>query len=272
MAREFDMDRRAYLSTVGAAGMAGIAGCPDDRDGDENDTDTQNDTSEPGDDAMSLATAADFPPFAYTEEGALVGFDVELAETVVERAGYEVDTWVDIRFDALVTELNAEQFDLVAAAVSVTERRQEEVAFSTPYYETDQSVVVASNGEFDPEEESDLEGRLVGAQSGTTSAAEVDRLVESEVVDGDDYRQFADFSRSMEALVDGDLEAVFVDRSVGSRLAAEGDVEVAFTIETGEEYALAMRTDDDRREDVDEALTEVMEDGTYEDLVAEYVE
>lgn len=272
MARDFAMDRRAYLASVGAGGFAGLAGCPyDPRDGNGGGGGTPTDDGTGGDAELRLATAADFPPFAYVEEGALVGLDVDLAETVVERAGYEVGTWVDIRFEALVQELNADQFDLVAAAMSVELGRGEEVAFTTPYYETDQSVLVRSAGEFHPESEADLEGGFLGAQAGTTSEAEIERLVEEEILTEDDYHVYTDFSRAVEALEDETLDALVVDDRAGQAVVAAGDVEVAFGIETDEEYALAMRPDDDRFEDVEAALSEILEDGTFDELAAEHL-
>ena len=276
MASDSDVDRRAYLAAVGAAGVAGLAGCPGDpRDGDGDGgggTGTPTDDGTGGEDAVRLATAADFPPFADTQDGQLVGLDVDLAQAVVERAGYEVGTWVDIRFEALVQELNAEQFDLVAAATSVALDRGEEVAFSTSYHETDQAVIVAADGEFQPEAEADLEGRFVGAQAGTTCEALVERLIEEEVLTEDDYRPFVDFTRALEALTEENLDAVVVDRPTAETVAEEYDATVAFEVQTDEEYALAMRSDDDRFEAVDEALTEVLEDGTYDELVAEHLE
>ena len=278
MARDFDVDRRTYLATVGAAGVAGLAGCPsdggngnDDDAGTDDGTGTPDDGGPTGEDVIRLATAGDFPPFATLEEGVLVGVDVDLAETVVERAGYEIGTWTDIRFEALVQELNADQFDLVAAAMSTELGREEEVAFSAPYYETDQAVLVRSGGE-QPADESDLEGLFVGAQAGTTSEAEVERLVEEEVLTEDDYRPFVDFTNAVEALSDETLDAVVADLTVGEAVTDGADLEVAFVIETGEEYALAMRTDDDRLEDVDAALSEMMDDGTFEEIVAEHVD
>lgn len=277
MASDFDMDRRVYLATVGAAGVAGLAGCPDGGNGTGDDGGTDDGTGTPadggpkGEDVIRLATAADFPPFSYVEEGALIGLDVDLAQTVVERAGYEIGTWTDIRFEALVTELNADQFDMVTAAMSTALGREEEVAFTSPYYKTDQAVLVRSDGEFHPEEESDLEGQFLGAQTSTTSEAEIERLVEEEVITDDDHRQFVDFTNAIQALADETLDAVVADVTAAEAAADGAGLEVAFVIQTDEEYALAMRTDDDRLEDVDEALSEIMEDGTYDDLVAEYL-
>ena len=49
-------------------------------------------------------------------------------------------------------------------------------------------------------------------------------------------------------------------------------VTIAFTIETGEVYGMGMRQDDDRLADINDALAEIQEDGTYEELVTEWFE
>jgi len=59
---------------------------------------------------------------------------------------------------------------------------------------------------------------------------------------------------------------------VAQNFADSRAVEVAFIIETGEAFGLGMRQDDDRLQDINDALAEIEEDGTYEDLVAEWFE
>ena len=253
------MDRRAYLATVGAVGATGVAGCLG-GDGDDED------------DVIVPGTASGFPPFEYTEDGELVGFDVELAEEVIDRAGYEVGDWVDIEFDSLIPSLTNGDIDLVAAAMTITEDRAEQIAFSDPYYEANQAVLVADDSGFEPQEESDLEGRVVGAQSGTTGEGEVDRLIEEGIVEEDDYRQYDNYTLAVQDLENGNVDAVVLDIPVAHNFSNSRDVSIAFEIETGEEYGLGMRQDDDRLEDINDALAEVEDDGTLQDLREEYIE
>jgi polar amino acid transport system substrate-binding protein len=132
--------------------------------------------------------------------------------------------------------------------------------------------MVRSDGEFSPEGESDLEGRVVGAQSGTTGAGEAERLIEEGVISGDDYRQYDNYTLAVEDLENGNVDAIIIDVPVANNFADSRDVEVAFVIETGEEYGLGMRQEDDRLSDINDALAEIRDDGTYEELVAEYFE
>ena len=255
MRREFSMDRRAYLKTVGAVGAsAAVAGC------------------QGGNDTITPGTASGFPPFEYTENGELVGFDIELAETVIEEAGYEVGEWVDIEFDSLTPSLTEGDIDLIAAAMTINDERDRQIDFSDPYWESNQAVLVREGGDFMPESTDDLSGVQVGAQSGTTGEDQVTQLIDDGVVEESDYNQYDNYTLAVEDLANGNVDAVVIDIPVARNFADSRDVVVAFEIETGEQFGLGMREDDDRLSDVNDALGTLQEDGTYDELVDKWFE
>lgn len=256
MTREFSLDRRSYLKAVGAAGATtAVAGCLDD---DEN--------------VINPGTASGFPPFEFTQGGELVGFDIDLAEAVIERAGYEVGEWTDIEFDSLIPSLVEGNIDMAAAAMTITEERQETIAFSSPYYEADQAVLIRDDSDFDLDSVEDLGGLVVGAQSGTTGEGELEDLIDDGIVDEDDSRQYENYTLGVQDLENGNVDALILDVPVAETFADSRSVVVAFTIETGEEYGFGLRQDDDRIDDLNAALEEIQEDGTYDDLVTEWFE
>lgn len=255
MAREFSLDRRAYLTTVGVAGVAGLAGCLGNGD---------------SEDQIVAGTAPGFPPFEFVENGELRGFDIDLTEEVVGQTDYEFGGWEQIEFDSLIPSLTDGQIDLIAAAMTINDERAEQIAFSDPYYEANQSVLVAEDGDFDPSGEGDLEGRTVGAQSGTTGEDEVERLIEEGIVAEEDFRGYDNYTLAVQDLENGNVDAVVIDIPVAEQFEANRAVRVAFTIDTGEEYGLGLRQGDDRVEAVDDGLAEVKDDGTYDDLIAEW--
>ena len=263
MTSDTTMDRRAYLAAVGAVGVTGaLAGCTGGSGDDEDD----------GTDVINPGTAPGFPPFEYTEDGELVGFDVDLAEAAIERAGYEVGEWTEIEFDSLIPSLTQGNLDLIAAAMTINEDRQETIAFTDPYYESDQAVLVADEGDLSPESVDDLADQRVGAQSGTTGQDEVDALVDDGTVSADDTRQYDNYTLGVQDLENGNVDALIIDIPVARNFADGRAVTIAFTIETGEVYGMGMRQDDDRLADINDALAELEEDGTYDELVAEWFE
>jgi polar amino acid transport system substrate-binding protein len=262
MTPDANIDRRSYLKAVGAVGAAGaLAGCT----GGDSDGGSDTEVINPG-------TAPGFPPFEYTEDGELVGFDVDLAEAAIERAGYEVGEWTEIEFDSLIPSLTQGNIDLIAAAMTIDEERKQQIAFTDPYYESDQAVLVAEDSDLSPESTGDLSGAVVGAQSGTTGQDELEALVDEGTISADNTRQYDNYTLGVQDLENGNVDALIIDIPVAENFADGRAVTVAFTIETGEVYGMGMRQDDDRLADINNALAEMQEDGTYDDLVTEWFE
>jgi len=228
------VDRRTYLRTIGAGSLStlvGVAGCvstgdggdgEDGEDGEDGGTESDGGTgtrSEPR--SVTAGTAPGFPPFEVKEGGELTGFDVELFEAVVEAAeGLEFDEWREFDFDGLIPALNNENIDAIAAAMTITEERDQNIDFSDPYYSADQAILVRAGGSFSPSEISDLEGRPVGAQSGTTGEG----VVEEEVGTGN-YNSYDSYVLAVQDLENGNIDAIVVDEPVAQTFQDQRDVE-----------------------------------------------
>ena len=76
-----------------------------------------------------VGTSADFPPFEYVEEGEYVGFDIELIKEIGKLKGFEVEV-KDLSFDSLIPALKTGNIDIIIAAMTITEERQQVVDLS----------------------------------------------------------------------------------------------------------------------------------------------
>ena len=156
--------------------------------------------------------------------------------------------------------------------MTIDEERKQQIAFTDPYYESDQAVLVAEDSDLSPESTGDLSGAVVGAQSGTTGQDELEALVDEGTISADNTRQYDNYTLGVQDLENGNVDALIIDIPVAENFADGRAVTVAFTIETGEVYGMGMRQDDDRLADINNALAEMQEDGTYDDLVTEWFE
>ncbi|MFC5971854.1 basic amino acid ABC transporter substrate-binding protein [Halomarina salina] len=298
MTSERSIDRRAYLTAVGSGAVAALAGCLGEPsgegttdggggDGGGNTTDgettegtdsmgngtgteegTDSGTTQSGEEqAITAGTAPGFPPFEVKEGGELTGFDVELLEAVVSAApGYTLDGWQEFEFDSLIPALSGGNIDVIAAAMTITEERKQTIAFTDPYYEADQSILVAAGSDFQPSQLSDLEGHPVGAQNGTTGEG----VIENELSDVD-YNGYGSYVLAVTDLENGNIDAVVLDKPVAQTFAQQRDVEVAFTYETGEEYGFGIQQNaSELQSALNEGLATVQDDGTYEELRNEW--
>ncbi len=94
-----------------------------------------------GSKVVKLGTNAAFPPFEYVEGTKVVGFDI----TMGEKIAYSMDAKLvveDMNFDSLIPALSSGAIDFVAAGMSVTEERKQNVDFSVPYFESEQVIIV----------------------------------------------------------------------------------------------------------------------------------
>ena len=262
------IDRRSYLTAVGAAGTTTlVAGCTG--DGGEEDS-ASNEGGETEAEVINPGTAPGFPPFEYTEESELVGFDIDLAEAAIERAGYQMGEWTELEFDSLIPSLTQGNIDMVAAAMTITADRDETIDFSDPYYEANQSVLVSEESDLNPESLDDLTGLIVGSQSGTTGEEEVDGLVEDGTITEENTRQYDNYTLAVGDLESGNVDAIILDIPVAENFADSRAVTVSFEIETGESYGFGFQQGDSNIEAINDALQEIQDDGTYDDLVTEY--
>ncbi|WP_051440950.1 transporter substrate-binding domain-containing protein [Ensifer sp. WSM1721] len=80
-----------------------------------------------------------------TPEGALDGFEPELAKVLCERAKLDCK-FVAQDWDGMFTGLQAGKFDVVMDGVNITAERKKQIAFSVPYVNTPAAFVVSSLG------------------------------------------------------------------------------------------------------------------------------
>ena len=162
----------------------------------------------------------------------------------------------------------AEEIDVIAAAMTITEGRQETIAFSDPYWESDQAILVREGGDFQPSEWADFEGARVGAQSGTTGADVVEsNLVAEGVTSEDNFSTYDSYVLAVEDLANENIDAVVVDNPVAETFAANRDVTVAFIEETGERFGFGLRQGESELQSaLNDGLQTVRDDGTYQEI------
>ena len=116
------------------------------------------------DGTIRVATEGYYAPFAYFEGKKLTGFEVELAELMAQKMGLKLE-WKTISFDALLTGLKQDRWDLVISSHGITPEREKAVNFTTPHYCSGAQVIAT-----DPAIQAgkDLAGKTVSAQTGTT--------------------------------------------------------------------------------------------------------
>lgn len=216
-----------------------------------------------GGESITVASDIAYRPFEFTQDGEPVGFDIDLMNEIGERAGLQVE-FQNVTFDGIIQGLNNGLYDAAISAMTITEERAQQVDFSEPYFNADQSLMVKSGS--DIQSTDDLEDKKVGVQLGTTGAAEAQALADEGKIA--EVRRFDTIEDAFTALENDQVQAVINDFPVSADKAktSNGSLEVVETIPTGEQYGIAFPKDSELVDPVNQALQEMKDDGTYAEI------
>ncbi len=249
-----------------------VAGCGDDDEttsagGDTSTEASGADLSTITEGTLLIGTDAPYPPFEIgtPDDPDFTGFEPDLGNAIGEKLGLEVK-YQDTSFDTIFRDVAANQFDIVLAASTITPGRQKTVNFSDPYYEAQQALLVQEGSDITSVE--DLAGEIVGAQDGTTGEAYA-----NDETDASEVRGYPEGPDAVAAVATGQVAAAIIDQPVAAdAVEKQGGVVVATEIPTNELYGIAISKENpELLEAVNEALTELKEDGTIQGLYEEYL-
>lgn len=214
-----------------------------------------------------LTVCSDIPyaPFEFVTksgDGGLTGFDVELVRILAQRLGLAAE-FKATPFDTIIPSLAAGNCDMVASATTITDQRRRKVAFTEPYFDADQSLLVRAADKDRYRTLADLQGKAIGVQSGTTG----ERYTKTNAPEGATVKAFPGAEDLFNALTSGDIDAVLQDFPVNKyrALRAAGQFAVTETFKTGEQYGFAVAKDNPGLiAALDSALAQTRESGDYD--------
>ena len=209
---------------------------------------------------LVVATSPDFPPFESLEGGEVVGIEVDILKKVAEKMGMELDLQ-QMDFDSVIPGVQAGKFDLGMSGITVTDKRKENVDFSSVYFMAAQAIVVTADSGIIGK--ADLEGKKVSVQTGTTA---------EEYCMGNGYEvlAFTANNDAAAALTAGKVDAWVVDNEVALAMAPELGLTVLDEAMTSEPYAFAFQKGSELVAPFNEALDALLADGTVEQIFQQY--
>lgn len=90
---------------------------------------------------LVMATNAEFEPYEYHEGDAIIGIDVDIAQAICDKLGYELKI-EDMEFEAILPAVQSGKADFGAAGMTVTEDRLASVDFTETYANASQVIIV----------------------------------------------------------------------------------------------------------------------------------
>jgi len=252
---------RFLTGCVAVAAVMLFSACGDEEEGQPAGGESSVDLVNDG--ALTTCTHLPYEPFQFEQSGKIVGFDVDLVDLVAKELGVTQEI-VDTPFEGIQSgeDLNARKCDIAAAAMTITDERAEKIAFSDPYFDANQALLVQKGSGI--KSLADLKGKTLGVQSGTTG-----KMYAEENAAGVELKDYEDLALELSSVKSGQIPAAVNDIPVLLDYVKKNpDLEVATQFETGEQYGFGMKkgTSDDLVKVVNEVLATAKSDGTYDSL------
>ena len=212
-----------------------------------------------------------FVPMGFEEkDGNYAGFDIELAQYVSKKLGITVH-FQPIDWDMKETELQNGTIDAIWNGYSATDERREKVAFTIPYMQNTQILVVKKTSGIHSVE--DMKGKVLGAQNGSSGMLDFEEHPEvlKNRVKGEDADQYQSVNEAIIDLKNDRIDALLIDRVYADYyLTTEGIADQYDTIPSGfesESFAVGVRPADKKLlEALNQAFKELYQEGIFQQI------
>lgn len=202
-----------------------------------------------------------FPPMGFRDDKSeLVGFDIDMAREAGKRLGVEVE-FKPIDWSAKEAELSGKRVDVLWNGLTITEERKKNIAFTAPYMENQQIIVVQAGSAI--KAKADLAGKLVGVQDGSSAVGAIEK--EDIAKSFKELKKYGDNVTALMDLATGRVEAVVLDEVVGRYYTAKKPEQYTVLDDNfgTEDYGVGLRLEDTALlERLDKVLGEMKTDGS----------
>ena len=263
---------------MAAAMVFTMAGCGSSKDADtsaKKETKTEDSKDkENSDKQFIVGFDAEYPPYGYKDDnGEYVGFDLDLAQEVCARNGWEL-VKQPIDWDSKDMELNSGSIDCIWNGFTMT-GREDDYTWSKPC--VDNSIVVVVKEGSGIEKKEDLAGKVVAVQADSSGLAALTDEEDNEenlklAASFSDLQQVADYNTAFMNLEAGAVDAIVVDIGVADYQleSRTGFVMLDDKIRT-EQYAVGFKLgNEELRDQVQSTLDEMVKDGTFDDIAKKW--
>ncbi len=161
---------------------------------------------------LRVATDANFPPYEYYQEksDAHTGFDIDLINALARQMGYDGVHFVNVEFSKILPGLEAKQYDLAIAGITISPERAQRVAFTVPYLDAGFKIIVPQGSAIGDTLDS-LQGQRVAVENGSASMVLVQQYGKARAVLPQRSTEAA-----LQCVVEGRADCMVVSKMTGA--------------------------------------------------------
>lgn len=214
---------------------------------------------------LKVGTDATYEPFETIDEnGNYVGFDMDLIRMVAEEMGMELKL-MNVGWDGIIPGLMNGNYDCLISSMTITEDRKKQIDFSTPYFVTQQAMVVKEDNITITHAE-DLIGKTIAVQNGTTGdlyASEIQNVK---------MKRFDTNPLALQELINNNADVAVMDDMVAFSAVKKfpGLKVIVITEAEKEEYGIGVKKDNELLEKINNALETLKKNGKLAELEQKY--
>ncbi len=165
---------RWSMPLLGMAAVFTLAGCNNSQNSADDSNSAANETTETAtaatEEVLRIGTEGAYAPFNYTNaDGTLGGFDVDMANALCDDMQVTCEITAQ-DWDGIIPGLKAGKYDAIVAAMSVTPEREQQVAFTNPYFSNTLVFLAKKDSSFEPSNSDDINAHSIAAQRSTISS------------------------------------------------------------------------------------------------------
>jgi ABC-type amino acid transport substrate-binding protein len=210
-------------------------------------------------DSILVGTDASYPPFEFTEDSTIKGFDIDIALEIASRLEKELEL-VNIDWDFTYKIPEDVRLDMIISAVSAAEDRDELVDFSAPYYIMEYMLIVLSDAKLKIKE--DLKGKKIGMIDSGVKYIAADYLKDYTI------EEYKEVLVMLDELKSKNIDGILISLPVGKNIIKEnaGAYRVLEIIKSERSFSIVFNEGSPLRNKVNDILLEMQEDGTYQKI------
>jgi len=220
---------------------------------------------------LVVATDSTWPPMEMMDENKeIVGFDIDLMNEIAKAANFTVE-FKSTAWEGIFAGLDSGQYDAIISSVTITDERKKAYDFSDWYINAGQVLIVRSEMT-NVTSLSDMEGKTVGAQIGTTGSFEVEKY------ENITLRTYDELGLAIEDIVNKRIDGVVADTPIAADFVLQnpnykGKLKIATEPFTEEYYGIVVKKGNKKVLDViNSGLKKVRDAGIIEDLKKKWIQ
>ncbi|MGT2744055.1 transporter substrate-binding domain-containing protein [Streptococcus phocae subsp. phocae] len=221
---------------------------------------------------LVVAVSPDYAPFEFKAlidgKDTVIGADIQLAQAIADELGVKLELSA-MSFDNVLSSLQTGKADMAISGLSYTKERAKVYEFSTPYYETENAILVKASDLSKYTDKSSLDNKKVAVQKGA-----IEEKLSKEQLKKANIIPLTAMGEAINELKSGQVQAVDLEAPVAEGFLAQNpDLALApFKLKTsdGDAKAVAMpKGSKELKKVADKVIKKLIKEGKYKDFIKE---